>query len=47
MTGHIGHMEGIRNLHDFVQEPQGRRICVTSDVAGNQTVYVLVCTRCK
>ena len=47
MTGPIGRMEGIGNLHDFVQEQQGRRICVISDVAGIQTVYVLVCTSCK
>jgi hypothetical protein len=47
MTGHIGRMEGIRNLHDFIQEPQGRRICVTSDVAGIQTLCFLLCRRCE
>jgi hypothetical protein len=37
----------IKNLQGFVQEPQGRRICVISDAAGIQTVYVLICTRCR
>jgi hypothetical protein len=47
MTEHIDRMEGIRNLRDVVQEPQGRGIGVTSDVAGIQTVYFLLYTGCE